>query len=207
MKNSLRSLLVIAVFAVSGTIAFAQVTPEKPTPRKEKQPQKEMRSKGMEKAESVAAVITNSEMHSTLTTALQQAGLVEALSQKGEFTVFAPTNTAFEAIPEDKLSKLMIAENKKKLTSVLTYHVIPGTYDAASLSAKLSENDGKFEAKTLQGAMILFKQGDDGKIYIKDGYGNKASITAVDYPSDNGVVHFIDSVVMPKVEKQADDKM
>ena len=121
---------------------------------------------------------------STLVAAVKAAGLVETLSGKGPFTVFAPTNEAFAKIPEEALADLLKPENKKKLTAILTYHVVPGNVLAADV-VKLSK------AKTVQGS--------DVKIAVKDGKVtvNGANVVKTDIVSKNGVIHVIDAVIMP----------
>jgi len=122
---------------------------------------------------------------STLVAAVKAAGLVETLSGKGPFTVFAPTNKAFEKLPEGTVANLLKPENKKKLTAVLTYHVVPGKVMAADV-VKLSK------AKTVQGSEV--------KIKVKDGtvMVDSAKVVKTDIVSKNGVIHVIDSVILPK---------
>ena len=122
---------------------------------------------------------------STLVAAVKAAGLVETLSGKGPFTVFAPTNKAFEKLPEGTVANLLKPENKKKLTAVLTYHVVPGKVMAADV-VKLSK------AKTVQGSEV--------KIKVKDGtvMVDNAKVVKTDIVSKNGVIHVIDSVILPK---------
>lgn len=122
--------------------------------------------------------------HSTLMAAVTQAGLVETLSGTGPFTVFAPTNTAFEAVPKATLDNLMKPESKEELTKVLTYHVVPGNYKAADLA-----NGQKL--KTVQGNELTVRVAD-GKVWIND-----AEVTTADAVSSNGVTHVINKVLMP----------
>lgn len=168
----------------------------------------DMQPRSVPQAENVTSLISGSKQHSKFSQALQDAGLSESLNSEGSYTVFAPTDTAFSSVPTDQLSSWMMPENRSQLSSVLTYHIIPGNYDAATLASKLEENNGTFEVETLQGSMITFKQGDDDTIYIEYGDGQKSSITSVDYLSGNGVVHFVDHVIVPPVEKvdDPDDK-
>ncbi len=128
---------------------------------------------------------SNSSEHTTLVAAVKQAGLVETLSGAGPFTVFAPTNAAFSALPAGAVDNLMKDENKAKLTNVLTYHVVSGAMKAADLK------DGQ-KLKTVQGEELTVKV-KDGKVWIND-----AMVTTPDVVSSNGVTHVIDKVVMPK---------
>lgn len=127
----------------------------------------------------------NSADHTTLVAAVKQAGLVETLSGTGPFTVFAPTNTAFDAIPKATLDNLMKPESKATLTGILTYHVVPGMLKAADLK------DGQ-KLKTVQGGELSVKVAD-GKVWIND-----AEVTTADAVSSNGVTHVINKVLMPK---------
>lgn len=123
--------------------------------------------------------------HTTLVSAVKAAGLVETLKGKGPFTVFAPTNSAFDKVPKATLESLMKPENKAKLTNILTYHVVPGTYMASDLK------DGQM-LKTVQGENLRITE-KDGKWMV-----NGAWITIADVVSSNGVTHVIDAVAMPK---------
>lgn len=127
----------------------------------------------------------NSADHTTLVAAVKQAGLAETLSGAGPFTVFAPTNTAFDAVPKATLESLMKPEMKDKLTNILTYHVVPGMMKAADLK------DGQ-KLKTVQGEELTVKI-SDGKVWIND-----AEVTTADAVSSNGVTHVINKVLMPK---------
>lgn len=134
---------------------------------------------------------------STLVAAVKAAGLVETLSGKGPFTVFAPTNQAFEKLPAGTVDTLLKPDNKAKLTKVLTYHVVPGTYTAAQLTAAARGNGGSSTLKTVQGEPLTVKL-QDGKVWVIDAKGGKASVTTADVMQSNGVVHVVDTVLMPK---------
>ena len=122
---------------------------------------------------------------STLVAAVKAAGLVETLSGKGPFTVFAPTNKAFENLPKGTVADLLKPENKKKLTAVLTYHVVPGTVMAKDV-VKLTE------AKTAQGSKVQIKV-KDGTVMV-----DAAKVVETGIPCKNGVIHVIDAVILPK---------
>lgn len=137
------------------------------------------------------------ENFSTLVAALTAGELVDALSGEGPFTVFAPTNDAFAKLPEGTLESLVKPENKKTLQAILTYHVVSGDIKAADLIALINKNNGKAAVKTLSGKMLT-AQLKDGAAYLVDENGNWAKITATDLNQKNGVIHVIDSVVLPK---------
>jgi len=138
----------------------------------------------------------NSKDHTTLVAAVKAAGLVETLSGIGPFTVFAPVNSAFDALPAGTVDNLLKPENKGMLTSVLTYHVIPGKVDSKSVVKMIKDGNGKAMAKTVQGAELTFSL--DGKnVIVTDSKGNKAKVTTADVYQSNGVIHVIDKVLMP----------
>ena len=139
----------------------------------------------------------NSKDHTTLVAAVKAAGLVETLQGTGPFTVFAPMNAAFAKLPAGTVDSLLKPENKQMLTAVLTYHVVPGRWDAAALMAAAKKMDGKVELKTVQGA-TLWALYDGTTLSLQDGKGTKARITTADVLQSNGVIHVIDTVVMAK---------
>ena len=145
----------------------------------------------------IVDIAASNESFSTLVTAVKAAGLVEALKGDGPFTVFAPTNDAFAKIDENTLGSLLKPENKSMLTSILTYHVIKGKLTAKDVVAALKKGKGKVTLTTLSGAEITVVQNDKG-IWLKDGSGNYSMISKTDIMASNGVIHVIDSVVMPK---------
>lgn len=134
---------------------------------------------------------------STLVAAVKAADLVGALTGDGPLTVFAPTNAAFDALPDGTVATLLKAENKDQLTKVLTSHVVAGSYDAATLTALAKANDGKIMLPTLSGAKLTAKLWD-GQLYIKDENGGKASVAKADVMTSNGTVHVVTSVLLPK---------
>jgi uncharacterized surface protein with fasciclin (FAS1) repeats len=139
----------------------------------------------------------NSKDHTTLVAAVKAAGLVETLEGKGPFTVFAPTNEAFEMLPKGTVETLLMPENKAMLTNVLTYHVVAGKYDAKTINGLIEKGAGKTMLKTVEGGEIwLIKKGK--KIMLKDEKGGMADITIPDVYQSNGVIHVIDHVVLPK---------
>ena len=138
----------------------------------------------------------NSKEPTTLVAAVKAAGLVETLQSNGPFTVFAPTNAAFNKLPAGTVEMLVKPENKNTLTNILTYHVVPGKISAKDLWDWTKKNDGKYMTKTVQGEELTFwSKGKD--MYIKDAKGNSARITIADVNQSNGVIHVIDTVLMP----------
>ena len=141
---------------------------------------------------------SKSDDHTTLVAAVKAAGLVETLEGKGPFTVFAPTNEAFEALPKGTVETLLKPENKKKLTGILTYHVVAGDYTAEKLAEEIKEGKGKATLKTVEGEKLTLMMGDGGKgIEIKDAKGNVAMVSIADVKQSNGVIHVINKVLMP----------
>lgn len=138
----------------------------------------------------------NSKDHTTLVAAVKAAGLVETLSGPGPFTVFAPTNEAFGKLPKGTVDNLVKPENKEKLTSILTYHVVAGKIDGKELMQKIKAGKGKAMLTTVQGGQLTFMQkGND--LWVMDAQGNKAKITIKDVYQSNGVIHVINTVLMP----------
>ncbi|OYY79659.1 MAG: fasciclin [Sphingomonas sp. 28-62-20] len=138
----------------------------------------------------------NSKDHTTLVAAVKAAGLVETLSGPGPFTVFAPTNAAFAKLPAGTVDTLLKPENKSTLTSVLTYHVVPGKISAAQLAAKIKAGGGKASLTTVQGGKLTFAKAMGGYT-VSDAKGDTAKITIADVNQSNGVIHVIDGVMLP----------
>jgi uncharacterized surface protein with fasciclin (FAS1) repeats len=138
----------------------------------------------------------NSKDHTTLVAAVKAAGLVDTLSGPGPFTVFAPTNEAFAALPAGTVDTLLKPENKASLVKILTYHVVPGRLTAKDLSAKVAAGGGKAELKTVQGETLTVSENGDGWA-VTDAHGNTAHVTIGDVIQSNGVIHVVDKVLMP----------
>jgi len=151
-------------------------------------------------AQSSKTIVENaigSKDHTTLVAAIKAAGLVETLSGKGPFTVFAPTNDAFAKLPKGTVETLLKPENLKTLQAVLTYHVVAGNLNSAAVVKTIKAGNGSATLTTVQGGKLVASI--DGKnVILTDEKGNKSTITAVDITSSNGVIHVIDSVVLPK---------
>jgi len=139
----------------------------------------------------------NSKDHTTLVAAVKAAGLVDTLSGPGPFTVFAPTNDAFAKLPAGTVDTLLKPENKATLTKVLTYHVVPGRMNAASLMKAVREGEGQAKLKTVSGDWLIVKQAAPGKLSVSDAKGDVAMVTIGDVMQSNGIIHVIDTVLLP----------
>jgi uncharacterized surface protein with fasciclin (FAS1) repeats len=135
--------------------------------------------------------------HTTLVTAVKAAGLVDTLEGKGPFTVFAPTNEAFDKLPGGTVPMLLEPKNKAKLSGILTYHVVAGNLSAADLWKMVDAHDGKAELKTVNGETLTIKRLGDKHLAVWDAEGHSARITIPDVMQSNGVIHVIDNVMQP----------
>ena len=139
----------------------------------------------------------NSKDHTTLVAAVKAAGLVETLKSAGPFTVFAPTNDAFAKLPAGTIETLVKPENKATLTTILTYHVVAGKLGSKEVAAAIKAGGGKAELATVQGGKLwIYMEGKN--VMIKDEKGGAAKVTIADVFQSNGVIHVIDTVLMPK---------
>jgi uncharacterized surface protein with fasciclin (FAS1) repeats len=190
-QNILIGVGVAIVIAAIGVFVYAMNMDEDETTDTNSQTSSQVESEAetMNNEDIVQLAVDNSDL-STLVTALQAAELVETLQGEGPFTVFAPTNSAFDKLPEGTLDELLQPENKQQLTDILTYHVVSGNVMAADLS------DGQ-TISTLQGDTLTVEI-SDGMVMLVDTAGDKATVTVADVEASNGVVHLIDSVVMPQ---------
>jgi uncharacterized surface protein with fasciclin (FAS1) repeats len=145
----------------------------------------------------IVDVAVGNENFTTLVAAVKAAGLVETLSSEGPFTVFAPTNDAFAKLPAGTVDNLLKPENLETLKSVLTYHVVAGKFEAAAVIEAINKNNGKFTVETVQGGKIDLSL-KDGKVVLTDATGKTSTVTMPDVAASNGVIHAIDTVVMPK---------
>jgi uncharacterized surface protein with fasciclin (FAS1) repeats len=135
----------------------------------------------------------NSKDHTTLVAAVKAAGLVDTLQSSGPFTVFAPTNM----LPVGTVDSLVKPENKATLIKILTYHVVPGRLTAASLTKSVKEGGGMAHLKTVEGGDLMVKQAGPGKLSVTDAKGDVSWITIADVLQSNGVIHVIDTVLLP----------
>ena len=138
----------------------------------------------------------NSKDHTTLVAAVKAGGLVDTLSSKGPFTVFAPTNAAFAKLPAGTVENLVKPENKAMLDKILTYHVVPGRITAQQIAAMAARNHGTATLKTIEGEDLMFRKAGAGW-WVIDAKGDKARITIPNVMQSNGVIHVVDTVLMP----------
>lgn len=147
--------------------------------------------------DTIVSVAASNDNFSTLVAAVKAADLVEVLNGDGPFTVFAPTNAAFNKLQKGTVETLLKPENKKLLTSILTYHVVAGKFNAKDVIAAIKDNNGKFVIKTVQGGKLTASL-KNNKVILTDVKGSTSTVVITDVKASNGVVHAIDSVVMPK---------
>ncbi|MCB1490024.1 MAG: fasciclin domain-containing protein, partial [Bauldia sp.] len=140
----------------------------------------------------------NSKDHTTLVAAVKAAGLVETLQGEGPFTVFAPTNAAFEKLPAGTVEMLLEPENKDALVNVLTYHVVAADAMSDAIGKMIADDGGEHPIKTVSGGTLIAKMNGD-KITLTDENGNVATVTIADVKQSNGVIHVIDTVLLPKM--------
>ena len=145
----------------------------------------------------VVDIAVGSADHSTLVAAIKAADLVTTLKSAGPFTVFAPTNAAFDKLPAGTVESLLKPENKAQLAKILTYHVVSGNLDAAAVIAAIKKGKGKVELTTVSAGKLTASM-DNGKVKLTDESGNSAYVTATDLKGSNGVIHVIDGVLLPK---------
>ncbi|MCD2174450.1 fasciclin domain-containing protein [Rhizobium sp. C4] len=139
----------------------------------------------------------NSKDHTTLVAAVKAAGLVETLQGKGPFTVFAPTNEAFEKLPKGTVETLLKPENKEKLAKILTCHVVAADAMSSAIDKMIKDDGGTHDVKTVGGCILKAKE-KGGKITLTDETGGVANVTIADVKQSNGVIHVIDHVLLPK---------
>ena len=149
-----------------------------------------------QKSKNIVEIAAGSSDFTTLVTALKAADLVSALEAKGPFTVFAPTNDAFAKLPAGTVETLLKEENKAKLSSILTYHVVSGNLDASKVVEAIKEGKGKAVLTTLSGSKLTATMAK-GKVILTDEKGGQSTVTATDLKASNGVIHVIDSVLLP----------
>lgn len=145
---------------------------------------------GAAHADTIAEIAAGNDDFSTLVAAADAAGLVETLGSEGPFTVFAPTNAAFDALPEGTVASLLEPDMKDDLTAILTYHVVAGEIMSGDIAM------GTTAVETVNGATLCVTASEDG-VMLMDGAGGEATVVSADIEADNGVIHVIDAVVMP----------
>jgi uncharacterized surface protein with fasciclin (FAS1) repeats len=151
----------------------------------------------MYKTKNIVENAVNSKDHTTLVAAVKAAGLVETLAGPGPFTVFAPVNSAFDALPAGTVETLLKPENKGLLTTILTYHVVAGNYDSKAIAKAIKDGKGKAEFTTVSGGK-LWAMMDGNSIILMDEKGGRSRVTIADVRQSNGVIHVVDSVLLPK---------
>ena len=186
MKKLLAILFVIAGMTIASSTAFAQMMKENPM----------VGGAAMYPSKTIVANAMNSADHTTLVAAVKAAGLVDTLNSKGPFTVFAPTNAAFDQLPAGTVDNLLKAENKSMLTKVLTYHVVSGKYDAKALALLIKKGHGKCRLKTVSGDSLTTMM-DGGNIVLRDEKGGTSTVTTADVYQSNGVIHVVNAVLLP----------
>ncbi len=181
MRHILRAALFVSGIAVTAMPAMAQVT---------------VGGAPMYANKDIIDNAVNSKDHTTLVAAVKAAGLVDTLKGPGPFTVFAPTNEAFAALPKGTVDTLLKPENKAMLTKVLTYHVVPGRITAADLKKMIDDGHGKATLKTVEGETLTATE-TGNTIYITDAKGGKAKVTIKDVLQSNGDIMVVDKVLLP----------
>ncbi|TFB33489.1 fasciclin domain-containing protein [Pedobacter alluvionis] len=183
MKN-----LILSVFAVI-TMAFTTQVYAQKNPM--------VGGAAMYSTKDIVDNAVNSKDHTTLVAAVKAAGLVETLKSAGPFTVFAPTNAAFDKLPAGTVNNLVKPENKATLTKILTYHVVAGKMDSKAIAKAIKAGGGKAELTTVEGGK-LWAWMEGKKLVLKDEKGGMSTVTIADVYQKNGVIHVIDTVLMPK---------
>jgi uncharacterized surface protein with fasciclin (FAS1) repeats len=183
MKKTFLATLAVAALAFTSVAAHAQKDPM-------------VGGAAMYPSKTIVENAVNSPIHTTLVAAVKAAGLVDTLNSAGPFTVFAPTNAAFDKLPAGTVDTLVKPENKATLTKILTYHVVSGKLSAKDIKAGIKAGDGKYEMTTVEGGKLTATM-KGGKIMLTDEKGGMATITTADVNQSNGVIHVIDTVLMP----------
>jgi len=181
-KHKLASLGLAVMMAMGAASAFAQVT---------------VGGAPMYANKDIIDNAVNSKDHTTLVAAVKAAGLVDTLKSAGPFTVFAPTNAAFAALPAGTVDTLLKPENKGMLSGILTYHVVAGKMDSAALTKAMMDGNGKATLKTVAGGTLTATAANGG-VMITDEKGGSAKVTIADVYQSNGVIHVVDKVLLPK---------
>lgn len=182
MRMSLRILAAATFAAVAAPAAFAENPMVGGAP--------------MYETKNIVENAVNSKDHETLVAAVQAAGLVETLEGEGPFTVFAPVDSAFDALPEGTVEGLLEPESKEMLVRILTGHVVAGTYDSERIGELLREGGGRTVLKTVSGDLIALEMRGDA-LYVIDENAHGAKVTIADVRQSNGVIHVIDGVLLP----------
>ncbi|MDJ0644609.1 MAG: fasciclin domain-containing protein [Flavobacteriaceae bacterium] len=191
-KNLFAAFVLTVAISATACAKDKKTDPVKETPKTEETAQAE-EAKG---PGNIVEVAVGNADFSTLVAAVKAAGLVETLSGEGPFTVFAPTNAAFGKLPEGTVESLLKPESKDALTGILTYHVVSGKFKAADVVQAIKDNNGSFTVATVQGGSLTASI-DGDSVILTDSKGNKSKVVITDVGASNGVIHAIDTVVMP----------
>lgn len=196
--------MTVAIFAmalITGTSSFAQ---DKMMKKEKMKKEKMMKEKtvmvggaAMYPTKNIVENAVNSKDHTTLVAAVKAAGLVETLASEGPFTVFAPTNAAFDKLPEGTVATLLMEENQKQLQGVLTYHVLAGKFNAADVINAIKDGNGTATFTTVNGGSLMASI-SNGNVLLTDENGGTSTVTIADVNQSNGVIHVVDTVVLPK---------
>jgi uncharacterized surface protein with fasciclin (FAS1) repeats len=188
--------LFISAFAIAA-IAFVSTTNVQAQSKMKMDGTKMVGGAKMYPSKDIIDNAVNSKDHTTLVTAVKSAGLVETLKGAGPFTVFAPTNEAFDKLPKGTVETLVKPANKATLTKILTYHVVAGKMDSKAIAAAIKKGNGKAMLTTVEGGKLwAWMQGN--KLVLKDEKGGMSTVTIADVYQKNGVIHVVDTVLMPK---------
>ncbi|HYY42186.1 MAG TPA: fasciclin domain-containing protein [Pyrinomonadaceae bacterium] len=180
-------LLATAAVVINGAMASAQMKMDNPM----------VGGAAMYRTKTIVDNAINSPIHTTLVKAVMAAGLVDTLKSKGPFTVFAPTDDAFAKVPSDALNSLMQPENKGLLTSVLTYHVVAGKYDGKKIAQLIKQGGGSAKLPTVDKGHYLTATMAGSDLILTDEKGGRARVTTANVYQSNGVIHVVDTVLMP----------
>lgn len=178
-------------------LAIASVTVVSSTASAQKMDNPMVGGAAMYRTKDIVDNAVNSADHTTLVAAVKAAGLVPTLKGKGPFTVFAPTNAAFDKLPAGTVDTLVMPENKTMLTNILTYHVVAGKYDGKKLMQMIKKGKGSATLKTVAGGTLTARMNGMKGITLTDAKGGTANVTISNVYQSNGVIHVIDSVLMP----------
>lgn len=182
-SKNLRAMCVAVALSLSAVTVLAQKDPE-------------VGGAAMYPTKNIVENAVNSQDHTTLVAAVKAAGLVDTLEGPGPFTVFAPTNEAFAKLPAGTVDTLLKPENKDQLVKVLTYHVVAGNVSSLQLIGMIKKGKGKAELKTVEGGTLTARL-VGGKVMLTDEKGGTATVTIADVFQSNGVIHVVDSVLLP----------
>ena len=197
MRKTIQLLLVACFVTVYGCKQNSEATTDSSTETTEAQGAGQSGVKDETSSPNIVQVASGSKDHTTLVAAVKAAGLVDTLKGAGPFTVFAPTNAAFEKLPKGTVDNLLKPESKATLSKILTYHVVAGKQDAATIAKAIADGKGKATFKTVSGGTLTaMMEGKD--LILTDEKGGKSKVTIADVMQSNGVIHVVDTVLMPK---------